>query len=430
MRGDHHPAADPENSSGLVNMLPSTSSSGDVVAGTTRDLAKGRLASSGGGSGEEPRQEAISVVVCAYSEARWGDLCTTVDSLGRQSHRPLEVVLVVDHCAPLASRAATTFATASDPPVRIVENPHSAGLSNARNCGWRAAKGSIVAFIDDDAFAEREWLESLLVHYHSWRTAGVGGRVEPKWVSGRPPWFPPEFDWVVGCSHSGMPSVTTPVRNLVGTNMSFRRVVLEDLEGFSPMLGRVGANAAGCEETSLCIRAARDGSALVYEPGAAVYHSVPSSRTTWRYFVRRCYGEGRSKARMTALTGGSAALGEERMYLRATIPKGIVNGLRRKGAQGAVGMVLAMVLGVGATALGYAMGTVERTPLREVWADGRRGVRRAPGDLHAAGPLRPSESRQSVLGRYEALSVIASGARAALPGDGHSNTPRRARGDP
>src|SRR5205085_69247 len=80
----------------------------------------------------------------------------------------------------------------------------------------------------------------LLPAYANLEVIGVGGTVEPLWLHGRPPWFPPEFDWVVGCTYCGMPEVAGPVRNLIGCNMSFRREVFEGVGGFRSGIGRIG----------------------------------------------------------------------------------------------------------------------------------------------------------------------------------------------
>src|SRR5207247_342118 len=106
---------------------------------------------------------------------------------------------------------------------------------------------------------------------------------KPAWESGRPRWFPPELDWVVGCSYRGMRTGRGPVRNFIGANMSFRREVLEDLHGFLTSLGRVGTAPLGCEETEFCLRVSQrypDG-VLLYEPTAPVSHRVSRPRTAW-----------------------------------------------------------------------------------------------------------------------------------------------------
>ena len=76
----------------------------------------------------------------------------------------------------------------------------------------------------------------------------ICGTAIAAWDTDRPRWFPPEFSWVVGCSHSGIPDHPSRVRNFIGCNMSFRRSVWEQVGGFYEGLGRVGSNAFGYEE--------------------------------------------------------------------------------------------------------------------------------------------------------------------------------------
>lgn len=296
----------------------------------------------------------VSVIICAYTEDRWSRLSVAIGSVRAQTRPSEEVVLVIDHCPPLAARARATFTD-----IVVTENSRSQGLSGARNEGLRVATGDVVAFIDDDAAAAPDWLDHLTRSYEFDDVIGVGGHVEPWFSDGRPGWFPPEFDWVIGCSHTGMPSFTRPVRNFIGANMSFRRQVLLDLGGFSEALGRVGANAAGCEETELCIRVAdwKPDGRLVYVPGARVDHYVPPARTTWRYFVRRCYGEGRSKALVSTLAGRQRGLEAERSYLCSTVPKGIARSLMAVTSGHPVGVLRAAMAmgGVASTFIGYVM---------------------------------------------------------------------------
>jgi hypothetical protein len=217
-----------------------------------------------------------------------------------------------------------------------------------------ASTGDVVAFLDDDAVAEPDWLRRLAAEYADPTVLGVGGHVEPLWESHRPQWFPPEFDWVVGCAHTGMPSETASVRNLIGANMSFRREVLATVGGFRADLGRVGSRPAGCEETELCIRAAQEfpDGVLRYQPKAMVRHNVSTARGTWRYFRARCYAEGLSKATVARLTGGQRALTSERDYVRRVLPRGLVAAAAR--AHPTRG--LALVTGLSTTVAGYVVG--------------------------------------------------------------------------
>ncbi|MFE9201463.1 glycosyltransferase [Micromonospora sp. NPDC007230] len=314
----------------------------------------------------------VTVVVCVYTERRWPQIVRAVHSVLAQDLPAAQVVVVVDHNPALLARVYATF-----PELTVVPNVGPRGLSAARNTGVARATGEIVAFLDDDAEAEPDWLARLLPHYRDQQVLAVGGHAVPAWEEERPRWLPPEFDWVVGCSFTGQPTEVTPVRNVIGCNMSFRRSVLNRTAGFDPALGRVGRTPVGCEETELCIRIQQlepDG-VVLYEPAARVRHRVTVDRTTWRYFRQRCFSEGRSKAVVARLVGSDAGLATERTYTRRTLPAGVRRGLRQVRAGDRAGLLRsgAIVAGLLVTAAGY----VSAQAMRASQAVGRPGPRRA-----------------------------------------------------
>jgi hypothetical protein len=271
-----------------------------------------------------------------------------------QSFPAHEVIIVVDHNDALQRRARATF-----PSVRVVGNEQRRGLSGARNAGLRYATGDVVVFLDDDARAEPSWLRSLLAPYRRRDVIGTGGGVVPRWEAQPPRWLPPEFYWVIGCSYLGLPEEPREIRNPLGANMSFRREVLEQIDGFTLGIGRVGKVPLGCEETELAIRVGREtGGVVVYLPSARVEHFVPSTRTTWRYFTARCWSEGLSKAYVAASVGRNDALATERSYITRTLPRGILRSAADVARGDSYGLprALAIVAGLGITAAGYAAG--------------------------------------------------------------------------
>ena len=306
----------------------------------------------------EPRAErtatapTISVVICAFTPERLEVMGEAVASLRAQTLPPHEVVLVIDHAPELLEQVRGLW---SD--LKIVENRERQGLSGARNTGVAEATGDVVAFLDDDAIAAPDWLERLARAYADPKVLGAGGTVRPRWVEGEPPWFPAEFDWVVGCTHSGMPQELEPVRNLVGANMSFRRAPLVEVGGFSHDLGRVGSLPVGCEETDLSIRVHQrwPEAEILYDPEAKVEHVVPATRGTVRYFVDRCRAEGRSKAVLTGMVGSDDGLSSERSYVRRTLPLGVLRGFRDalRGEAGGLGRAAMIFLGLAATSVDY-----------------------------------------------------------------------------
>ncbi|QNP73579.1 glycosyltransferase family 2 protein [Streptomyces roseirectus] len=304
----------------------------------------------------------ISVVICVYTEDRWDDVLAAVSSVRAQSRPAREILLVVDHNPALLARLALEYGETSE--VRVLPNAGPRGLSAGRNTGIAASTGEIIAFLDDDAVAERDWLRRFADPYSDPRVLAVGGRCEPVWSSGRrPTWFPEEFDWVVGCSYRGLPPGRVRVRNILGGNASFRRGAFDLVGGFASGIGRDGdKRPMGGEETELCIRLGhmRPDAILLVDDRAVIHHKVPAAREHFAYFRTRTYAEGLSKALVARSVGAGKGLESERRYTTRVLPAGVARGLRdalraRPGGAQRAGAIIAGVL---TAATGYVVGAV------------------------------------------------------------------------
>lgn len=266
----------------------------------------------------------FSVIICAHTLKRWDDLMEAVASVENQDTPAHQIIIVIDHNPEMFARARAQFHRAD-----VIENHNAHGLNGARNSGVDQATGSIIAFLDDDAVAAPDWISQLQAGYTHDRVVGVGGKINPQWLSGRPRWFPDEFLWVVGCTYKGMPTTSAPVRNLIGCNMSYRRNIVLKVGGFLSGIGHVGGRPQGDDETELCIRIHQTlpGSVLLYTPAAQVSHKVPADRTRPAYYRWRCYLEGRSKALLSSLLGAGDGLSSERTYTMRTLPLGFLRGI-------------------------------------------------------------------------------------------------------
>jgi glucosyl-dolichyl phosphate glucuronosyltransferase len=302
----------------------------------------------------------MSVVICTWTGARWQELREAVRSVARQSHPPLETIVVVDHDTTLLGRAREELED-----VVVIPNTEERGLSGARNSGLAIARGDVVAFLDDDALAASDWLRLLAGEYEDESVLGVGGAIEPVWEK-RPHWFPAEFGWVVGCTYRGLPRERAAVRNLIGASMSFRRELFSELGGFRHGIGRLGTRPVGCEETDFCLRVERahPGGCFIYQPLALVHHRVPAHRARWRYFLARCYGEGLSKALIVDAAGFRRGLAAERAYTARALTSGFCSALLaaltfrdRSGFLRAT----AIAAGLGAAAAGFCSGHLRRS---------------------------------------------------------------------
>ncbi len=290
--------------------------------------------------------------------------------MGRQTRPALETILVIDRAPELLARSEAELAG-----VTVVANAHRGGLSGARQTGAELARGEILAFLDDDAIAEDDWLAELEAPYEDPRLLGAGGLIEPSWVEPPPTWFPAEFNWVIGCSYAGLPSRTTPVRNVIGASMSVRAEVMRRTGDWEMELGRAydgDALGSTAEETEFCLRASRlhpDGHWL-YVPSARVLHRVPPERATWNYFVRRCRMEGKAKAVIAELEGAATGLESERAYTVSVLPRAVSRELRGvlHGRLRGLARAAAIVAGLSITALEYGRTKVKRRAARRTRA--------------------------------------------------------------
>ena len=313
----------------------------------------GRKPIGGPSSGhEEKGAVAMSVAVCAYTDRRWNLLVEAVERTEKQLMDGDELLLVIDHSPELYERVRAQF-----PALNVVANHHGKGLSGARNTAIDTASGDVIVFLDDDASPDPGWLEALRESYSARQILGVGGIVTPCWDSLSPAWMPAEFLWVVGCSYEGLPRSVAPIRNPIGANMSFRREVFTQVGGFSEALGRVGTLPVGCEETELSMRvSARYGDGvIIHQPAASVTHHVTHERTSFGYYLRRCWSEGLSKAIVSQLAERRGGLRTERGYVTDTVLPAVGRQLLRgvRGYSDAWSKTAALLIGTAVTVTSY-----------------------------------------------------------------------------
>lgn len=228
----------------------------------------------------------VSVLVCTQNRIQY--LIDCLSSLLRQSYKPLEIIIVddaSDEKLDISSISKNIFKRNFDKfslPKKIniiyFRNKKKLGVVKSRNIGISFAKGDIVAFVDDDSVASKSWLRNLVKNYSS-NVVGVGGTIvetgreigQPKTKIRKISYFSRNGDVRLNARVKDVREIGLLRRGktkfLQGSNMSFRRQVLNDLKRFNPIY------KGNCfrEETDICMRAAKVGD-VIFEPDAIVYH--------------------------------------------------------------------------------------------------------------------------------------------------------------
>jgi glycosyltransferase involved in cell wall biosynthesis len=221
----------------------------------------------------------ITVVIC--TRERPGALARALDSLLAQAYPDFRV-LVVDNAPATDATAEVVRSAARRGPVEYLREP-KAGLSFARNAAVAAAPGEILAWLDDDEYADPHWLaeiaRALADHPEADVVSGVivpaeletsaqlwfeqfGGHSKGRGF--RPAVFSP------ATAHLQSPLYPLPPFG-TGANMTFRPGVIERIGGFDTALG-AGTPAMGSEDTLAFTQVLVGGGTIVYQPTAVTHH--------------------------------------------------------------------------------------------------------------------------------------------------------------
>ncbi|SMF26497.1 Glycosyltransferases, probably involved in cell wall biogenesis [Cellulosimicrobium cellulans J34] len=254
----------------------------------------------------------VSVVVPTYRRPQYVRQC--LEHLGRLRTAPLEV-LVVDASPDEETRAVVD----AFPGVRYLRNELGAGSTpESRGIGVDAARGDVVAFVDDDAYVDEEWLDEITGPYADARVVGVGGRI----VNGDPGEERRGLNRIGRLLPDGRllgnftadPGRVVAVDHFLGANMSFRRRAILDVGGVH---GGYPAPCV-CEESDIALRQRALGRRLVFNPRAVVRHvSAPYSIRGDRFDRRWHFIACRNQAAMLVRIFGPAS-GYPRAYAITT----------------------------------------------------------------------------------------------------------------
>jgi glycosyltransferase involved in cell wall biosynthesis len=232
----------------------------------------------------------LSAVVCTYD--RYDLLPDAIESLRQQDASPGAIEIIVVDNSPDQSKATEFGGRYAGVPGLAYLTEATSGLANARNVALTAARGRIVAFIDDDARALPSWAGALIAAHEAFagRAGIIGGRVVPCWRGEKPAWLGPKLYGYLSLLDLGGARRELPEgASLVGCNLSFDRTALIAAGGFATNLGRIGPQTTllSNEESEICARIRRAGLIAVYAPDAEVEHIIHAERLTQAWFRRR-----------------------------------------------------------------------------------------------------------------------------------------------
>jgi glycosyltransferase involved in cell wall biosynthesis len=235
-----------------------------------------------------PAENKVSVVISTYH--RPDDLTTALDSLSNQtlSQEDYEIVVVNnDHQDVQTNLLVEKFRNESfanhPEKLKLIVCPIP-GLSSARNAGIAAASGKIVGFFDDDAFASKDWLETIWNAYQSHPSSGViGGAIQLNIPEPRPKILKPGWEPLWGHfipDYKEFRVAQYWYEYPWGSNWFAPTQLMLEIGGFRSQYGRRKRDFGGGEEVVAAGLIHSLGYDIAVEPSAIIYHNPSIDRYT------------------------------------------------------------------------------------------------------------------------------------------------------
>lgn len=243
----------------------------------------------------------ITVVICTYNRDAF--LPFALESMSAQifDSSKWELIIIDNNCTDNTATICKTF-IAQNPQINVQYYLEIAqGLSHARNRGIQLAKGEYIAFIDDDAVAQPQYLKEIEQFIGQYPQAAlIGGRIYPRFEGKKPRWVSQVLMPIFSVLNMGENErILNGKKYPVGANMIFKKDVFNQIGLFNPQLGRTGKNMMGGEEKDIYMKIRSIGGMVYYAPKPYVHHIIPISRATKTFLEKQAIGVGMSeKARV------------------------------------------------------------------------------------------------------------------------------------
>jgi glycosyltransferase involved in cell wall biosynthesis len=115
----------------------------------------------------------VSVVIPTLNEENY--ILECLKSIENQSIKPFEIIVSDGNSEDRTIEIVKNFSRKCKIPIRIVISKKRAA-SIQRQRGAEIARGDIIAFIDADSTAERDWIKKILEGFEDSRVVGVYGK--------------------------------------------------------------------------------------------------------------------------------------------------------------------------------------------------------------------------------------------------------------
>jgi MYXO-CTERM domain-containing protein len=208
----------------------------------------------------------VSVVVPTYRRDELLDRCLAALVGQRYPPEEYEIIVADDAASFDTRRLVASWAARAPCPVHYIAVTGTRGPAAARNRGWQAARGGIIAFTDDDCLPDPGWVCAGVAAFHECRTGHHEEKVAAAFGRIVVPLMPRPTDFQRDTAGLEQAEHAT-------ANCFYRREVLDAVGGFDERF-----TAAWREDSDLSFTLLERHDRIVRSPEAVVVHPVRPAR--------------------------------------------------------------------------------------------------------------------------------------------------------
>lgn len=244
----------------------------------------------------------LSIIICTRNRADEVADCLPAVAAQARNFADVEVIVVDNGSTDDTKATVEACAEKNDYAFRYVLEP-VAGLCQARNRGRREARGSVLAYIDDDVRLQPEWIARVRESFLEKRSDCLTGLVDVS-IEGKSEFeFTDEMLGYFGKRDMGDRMIEMRYPDFpIGCNMAFTIEVFDSVGGFDTNLKLYG------DETDFFNRVSRTGKfKTIYDPKMAISQFIPASRVTRDELKHKSYLWGKGSATVWLLSSRGAS---------------------------------------------------------------------------------------------------------------------------
>lgn len=248
----------------------------------------------------------LTVIICTYNREKYIRPLLESIAANTLAKSEYEILLVDNNCKDNTKGVCEDFVQRhSDITFRYVVEPEQ-GLSAARNCGIREAKGELIVYVDDDAFVDPDYLSAFVQYFNANpEVMALGGPIEPYYETEEPRWMSPYTKALLTgwMNYGNSPREYPSGRYPGGGNAAYRKEVFDKVGMFNTSLGRKGNLLLASEEKDIFDKMHTLGMKVMYIPDPVLHHCIPQAKLEPDYFKRLTCQIGISERNRTRAIG-------------------------------------------------------------------------------------------------------------------------------